>query len=229
MLDASAGIQWPLPEGRARRARSAERRLFDDGRFFHADGRARFSFEAPRPLPEPTDDALPVLLLTGRGSSSQWHTQTRTASRRCCASSTRDDVVRRDQPRRRASGSASGPSEWVRRCESRARRDRRAARSSRTSCSRARSSCRCTTPSANQLTFAAFDPYSRQPSYKACAVASSASNTESRRASRTDRATRLWTWTSSWPRATDREKHGTLEKTAGWLATHKVAGRQVCS
>jgi hypothetical protein len=29
-------------------------------------------------LPEATDEVYPFLLLTGRGTSSQWHTQTRT-------------------------------------------------------------------------------------------------------------------------------------------------------
>jgi len=35
-----------------------------------------FLFEAPRNVPEATDEAYPFLLLTGRGTSSQWHTQT---------------------------------------------------------------------------------------------------------------------------------------------------------
>ena len=77
MLDALGGVQWPLPEGQTSREHS-ERRLFEDGRFFHAGGRARFVFADPRRCPEPTSDAYPFTLLTGRGSSSQWHTQTRT-------------------------------------------------------------------------------------------------------------------------------------------------------
>jgi assimilatory nitrate reductase catalytic subunit len=55
-----------------------ERRLFADGRFFHADGKARFLFDAPRELPEKPDAQYPFVLLTGRGTSAQWHTQTRT-------------------------------------------------------------------------------------------------------------------------------------------------------
>jgi assimilatory nitrate reductase catalytic subunit len=35
--------------------------------------------EAPRPLPEPTSDEYPFTLLTGRGSSAEWHTRTRTS------------------------------------------------------------------------------------------------------------------------------------------------------
>jgi assimilatory nitrate reductase catalytic subunit len=54
MLDDRRGIQWPLPEGEDV-APQAERRLFEDGRFFHPDGRAKLLFEAPRPLPAPID------------------------------------------------------------------------------------------------------------------------------------------------------------------------------
>jgi assimilatory nitrate reductase catalytic subunit len=53
--------------------------LFEDGRFFHSNGRARFVWDEPRAVAEPTSAAFPFVLLTGRGSSSQWHTQTRTA------------------------------------------------------------------------------------------------------------------------------------------------------
>jgi ferredoxin-nitrate reductase len=98
-IEASGGIQWPLRETREpdtgnRKAEPAglaasgnlypvsgfdrERRLFADGRFFHPDGRARFLFDPPRPMPEPPDAAYPFLLLTGRGSSAQWHTGSRT-------------------------------------------------------------------------------------------------------------------------------------------------------
>lgn len=76
-IDDAGGIQWPLPAGAA--LDDHQRRLFADGRFFTDDGRARFKFEAPREFPEPTDKAYPFLLLTGRGTSAQWHTQTRTA------------------------------------------------------------------------------------------------------------------------------------------------------
>ena len=37
-----------------------QRRLFADGRFYHPDGRARFLFEEPRPLPEPTGRRVSV-------------------------------------------------------------------------------------------------------------------------------------------------------------------------
>lgn len=76
-LEASGGIQWPFPEDRP--DRTPERRLFTDGHFPHADGRARFVFDEPSSPPIRTERAYPLRLLTGRGTSAQWHTQTRTA------------------------------------------------------------------------------------------------------------------------------------------------------
>jgi anaerobic selenocysteine-containing dehydrogenase len=81
-VDRSGGIQWPFPRGSQAASVPAagptERRLFADGRFPTPDGRARFLFDEPRPVPEPTDGHYPLALLTGRGSTSQWHTETRT-------------------------------------------------------------------------------------------------------------------------------------------------------
>ncbi len=76
MIDDLGGIQWPLPQNAVPQA--TERRLFADGRFFFSDGRALFIFDTPQPPPELPDDEYPFLLLTGRGSSAQWHTGTRT-------------------------------------------------------------------------------------------------------------------------------------------------------
>src|SRR5262249_27838342 len=76
MLEQSGGIQWPAVEVEGL---AAERRLFADGRFIHPDGRARFICEEPHPLPERTNEQFPFILLTGRGSAAQWHTQTRTS------------------------------------------------------------------------------------------------------------------------------------------------------
>jgi assimilatory nitrate reductase catalytic subunit len=69
MLDECGGIQWPFPEGAnsedSATPESAQRRLFEDGRFYHPDGRAKFLFEAPRSMPEPPSERYPYLLLTG--------------------------------------------------------------------------------------------------------------------------------------------------------------------
>jgi anaerobic selenocysteine-containing dehydrogenase len=78
-IDAAGGIQWPLLEGVLVRDVGSQRRLFTDGVFHHPDGRARFCFAPPRPVAEPTSPRRPFVLLTGRGSSAEWHTRTRTA------------------------------------------------------------------------------------------------------------------------------------------------------
>ena len=81
MLDRCGGVQWPWTAADAARGDqpAVHRRLFEDGRFYHSDGRARFIFAEPSNVPEPTCPDYPFVLLTGRGSVSQWHTETRTA------------------------------------------------------------------------------------------------------------------------------------------------------
>ena len=75
-MDENGGIQWPYPEGI--QGASTERRLFENGQYYHPDKKAHFRFTEPRELPEKISEEFPIILLTGRGSSSQWHTQTRT-------------------------------------------------------------------------------------------------------------------------------------------------------
>jgi assimilatory nitrate reductase catalytic subunit len=181
LLDACGGIQWPFPErkkeeGRRKKDPSAffllpsafkERRLFEDGKFFTEDERARFTFDPPRPVAELPDGEYPFVLLTGRGTSAQWHTNTRTG---------KSAVLRGLYPRNPyvelnpADAERLGvlPNQTVRIVSRRA-------------------SVECTafvTPTVqpgqvfipmhyrvtNQLTRAEFDPHSRQPSYKHCAV-----------------------------------------------------------
>jgi assimilatory nitrate reductase catalytic subunit len=76
MIEQSGGIQWPCPQGLDSFAQ--ERRLYEDEKYFHDDGKARFAFTGIEPAPESPDEAYPFVLLTGRGTVVQWHTQTRT-------------------------------------------------------------------------------------------------------------------------------------------------------
>jgi anaerobic selenocysteine-containing dehydrogenase len=136
-LDAAGGIQWPFPAGpSASRDEGAPGRLFGEGRFYHADGKARFVFEPPRPLPEAPSERYPLLLLTGRSSAAVWHTQTRTA---------KSGVLRKLAPQ--ALHVEINPAD-----------------------ARAQVFLPMHDAATNQLTDAVFDPYSRQPAYKACAV-----------------------------------------------------------
>jgi assimilatory nitrate reductase catalytic subunit len=166
MLEDRRGVQWPLPEGQDVAVKS-ERRLFEDGRFFHENGRARLLFEESRAVPEPTDERYPFVLLSGRGSSSQWHTQTRTGKsavlRKLYPSEPYVEVSPVDATKLELS-----PNEWVL-VES--RRGKYRARVHVTHVVRpGQVFVPMHYPSANLLTLASFDPYSRQPSYKHCAV-----------------------------------------------------------
>ena len=160
------GVQWPVPQG-GRVEPGAERRLFEDGRFFHADGKARFVFGEPRRLPEATDTRYPLTLLTGRGSSSQWHTLTRTSKSGVLAKlGSRDAYVEINPADAAQLGIA--PSERV---VVASRRGSMVARAFVThTVQRGQVFVPMHYARTNQLTLASFDPYSRQPAYKACAV-----------------------------------------------------------
>lgn len=165
-LERCGGIQWPLRAGELAVPRS-ERRLFEDGQFFHPDGKARFLVAEPRRAPEPADARFPFTLLTGRGSSSDWHTRTRTGKSAVLGKLGSIDPYVEISPID-AAAARIAPGQLVM-IES--RRGRMTALAFVTHTVKpgqlfvpmhyART---------NQLTFPVFDPYSRQPGYKACAV-----------------------------------------------------------
>ncbi|MEX2442192.1 MAG: nitrate reductase [Alkalispirochaeta sp.] len=76
MIKDRGGIQWPYPADNPDDA--VHRRLFEDGKFFTEDGKVRLLTTEITPVPEATDDEYPFVLITGRGSTVQFHTQTRT-------------------------------------------------------------------------------------------------------------------------------------------------------
>ena len=194
-IDEAGGIQWPFTAGQAcspshgsngkgdrqdacptqngkrhdesTTAQSSERRLFEDGKFFHEDGKARFLFEEPRQVAEPTNDEFPFVLLTGRGTSAQWHTGSRT---------NKSDVLRSLAPTR--CYIEMNPADAAR---------LGIAPNSKVEISSRRASMTATAfvtatvepgqlfvpmhySEVNRLTYPSFDPHSRQPSYKHCAV-----------------------------------------------------------
>lgn len=164
-LREAGGVQWPFPSQGADEAQ--ERRLYADGRWFTPSGRVKVLFAAPSPKPDTLDADFPTLLLTGRGTIAQWHTQTRTgkvpilqkmypleayvevhpedAGRWSLAEGQKVRLVTRQGQAamnvkitdKLAPGQVFVPMHY---------------------------------PEANQLTKAAFDPYSFQPSYKYAAV-----------------------------------------------------------
>jgi assimilatory nitrate reductase catalytic subunit len=164
-LERCGGIQWPWTHSSI--PPRPERRLFEDGKFYTPDERARFFFDLPRPVAEPTDADFPFVLITGRGTSAQWHTNTRTS---------KSAILRTMYPARPYV--EINPEDAVR---FNIRPSSEVAVVSR----RARVLCAAFVTStvqagqvfipmhyevANRLTHAEFDPHSRQPSYKHCAV-----------------------------------------------------------
>ncbi|MGJ0847242.1 molybdopterin oxidoreductase family protein [Tissierella praeacuta] len=75
-LEGSNGIQWPFREGEE--LKEDERRLYEDGKFYTPSKKAKFIFEDAKENPLPTTEEFPYVLNTGRGTVGQWHTQTRT-------------------------------------------------------------------------------------------------------------------------------------------------------
>ena len=75
MLDAQGPQQWPLREGE----HAGQQRLYGDGVFPTADGRARFAAVAYHAVAEPRDARYPFALTTGR-LRDQWHGMSRTGT-----------------------------------------------------------------------------------------------------------------------------------------------------
>jgi len=167
-IDATGGIQWPYTErDEGLTNHPQQRRLFADGEFFTSDQKARFLFDEPRAMPEVTDAQFPFLLMTGRGSSAQWHTGTRT---------NKSAVLRKLAPRELhvelnpVDAKRLGIGDGERVCV----RSRRGSASAVALVTTIVQPGQVFIPmhfeAVNMLTYPAFDPHSRQPSYKACAV-----------------------------------------------------------
>jgi assimilatory nitrate reductase catalytic subunit len=180
MIDESGGIQWPLPDlpkdasipmndspSELAPSVAQERRLFEDGLFYHPDKKARFLFEAPRELPEIPDEEYPFMLLTGRGTSSQWHTQTRTGKSAVLNKLYPDQIYVEMNP-------VDAESLGIRANQKVLISSRRARVTATVFITNTVQAGQLFIPmhypAANELTFPAFDPYSRQPAYKSCAV-----------------------------------------------------------
>ena len=165
MLDDRGGIQWPFPADQL--PESNQRRLFEDGRFYHPDGKAKMLFAEPSLMPEAPNESFPWILLTGRGTASQWHTQTRTG---------KSPVLRRLYP---AEAYVEINPADAKRCGFRphqklivsSQRGRISARALITpTIQKGQAFMPMHYEDVNRLTLGHYDPYSKQPSYKNCAV-----------------------------------------------------------
>ncbi|MEP4076438.1 molybdopterin oxidoreductase family protein [Haloferula sp.] len=170
-LDQAGGIQWPFPKNGDSQSPSStpanERRLFESGQFYTKSGKANLLFSRPDELPEAPDKSYPFLLLTGRGTSSQWHTQSRTS---------KSDILQKLYP----------AEAYVEIHPRDAKRlgilnNQPITLSSRRGEMKASAYLAPTVqpgqlflpmhyPEVNRLTHPSFDPHSRQPNYKAAAV-----------------------------------------------------------
>ncbi len=74
-MEEHGGLQWPYPEGKTDATPS---RLYADGKFEHDDGKAKLLPVAWKPFPEQPNKEFPFILNTGR-TVEHWHTRTKTA------------------------------------------------------------------------------------------------------------------------------------------------------
>jgi len=164
-LDSAGGIQWPFPKSGLET--NQERRLFSDGRLFTPNGKAKLLFTPPGELPEPTDVEYPFVLLTGRGTSSQWHTLSRTGKsdilRKLCPTEAYVEVNPDDA---NLLDLRTGDTVRV----SSRRGEMEAVVYVAPTVNRGQLFIPMHYPELNRLTHPSFDPHSRQPNYKFCAV-----------------------------------------------------------
>ncbi len=164
-IDRDGGVQWPHTKGSPTPDR--QRRLFEDGQFFTADKRAKFVYSDILLDPEPPCDVYPLRLLTGRGTSAQWHTQTRTS---------KSEVLNQLAPRKNhievnpIDASALGIQSGDNIVASSRRGSILIQAYVTTSVQKGTAFIPMHEESTNRLTLPVFDPYSHQPSYKSCAV-----------------------------------------------------------
>ncbi|MEM9365020.1 MAG: nitrate reductase [Planctomycetota bacterium] len=167
-IDRCGGIQWPWSHEDANGFDpEQQRRLFADGGFFHADGRARLIVDQITDVPEEPDQEFPFWLMTGRGTVSQWHTQTRTS---------KSPVLRQLYPNEAyiEINPVDANEMDVLNGDRLAIRSRRGSAEAVAFLSSAVPAGHAFMPmhyeQTNCLTLSHFDPHSRQPSYKDCAV-----------------------------------------------------------
>lgn len=164
-IDDKGGIQWPYPEKSPDEAK--ERRLFEDGKFYKPSGKAKILFSPPAELPEPPDEEYPFLLLTGRGTSSQWHTQSRTSKSTLLKKLYPDKAYVEINPLDALKLGISDH-QMVRITSRRGKME--ASAYVAPTVQEGQIFLPMHYPEVNRLTHSSFDTHSRQPNYKACAV-----------------------------------------------------------
>jgi len=165
-IDAAGGVQWPCPTGTE--APGGAPRLYTAGRFPTPSGKARLWCVSPEPVADAPDQHFPLLLNTGR-TVEHWHTRTKTG---------RVDILEKLAPEAWVEvnpgdaerlGVRSG--DHVRLVSRRGTIEKITVRvTSVVRTGEVFVPFHYDEASANRLTIDAFDPISREPNYKQCAV-----------------------------------------------------------
>jgi anaerobic selenocysteine-containing dehydrogenase len=172
LIEQHNGIQWPFPEGSSEVKTT---RLYEDGKFATEDSKAKLFCIEWAPFPEQPNQEFPFVLNTGR-TVEHWHTRTKTGQvpilQRMSPSAwlemnTRDARAMRLKPHDRVDViSRRGR---VRNVELRV--------TEIVAPGQVFMPFHFAETNANQVTQSAFDPISREPNYKQCAVAVQLSRT----------------------------------------------------
>lgn len=167
-IDATGGVQWPCPADDPEVPLAGTPRLYSDLRFNRPNGRAALRVVERQPLREPPNASFPLLLNTGR-TVEHWHTRTKTGRIPILEDLAPEPWVEIHPVDATELGVRSG--DLVRVSSSRGEVDQLRARV--TAIVRSGEVFipfhwdeRC----ANRLTDDEFDPISREPNYKQCAV-----------------------------------------------------------
>ena len=166
-LEAKGGIQWPFPEGTPMNL-TAARRLYASGEFQTEDGRAQLLPTEWAPFPEQPNKEYPLILNTGR-TVEHWHTRTKTGG---------ISILQRMSPRAwlemnpvDADHLELRPHDRVEVISARGRVSKVELRITEiVAPGQVFLPFHFVESNANQVTQSAFDPISREPNYKQCAV-----------------------------------------------------------
>jgi anaerobic selenocysteine-containing dehydrogenase len=166
-LEETGGIQWPFPASTSIRPEAA-RRLYSDGQFQTDDGRARLIPTQWAPFPEQPHPEFPLILNTGR-TVEHWHTRTKTGG---------ISILQRMSPRAwlemnpvDAGKLGLRPHDRVDVISARGRVGKVELRITEiVAPGQVFLPFHFVESNANQITQSAFDPISREPNYKQCAV-----------------------------------------------------------
>ncbi len=166
-LERVHGIQWPLAANSIE-SPEATRRLYGNGRFATDDGRARLIATAWTPFPEQPSPEYPLVLNTGR-TVEHWHTRTKTGA---------ISILQRMAPRAwlemnplDAQRLELRPHDPVEVISARGRVSRVELRITEiVAPGQVFLPFHFAESNANQITQSAFDPISREPNFKQCAV-----------------------------------------------------------